>query len=83
MKNVIFTFLIIFLSAVGACSSRQEGKKLFESKCGACHELKLSFKETKSLSAWKKITMRMARYSDGNITSKEAEKIALYLAKKE
>jgi mono/diheme cytochrome c family protein len=82
MKNAIFTVVIIFSGALYACSSIQEGKELFAAKCAGCHKLELSLKKTRNLGEWTKITQRMAGYSDGGITGKEAEKIAEYLAKK-
>ncbi|MDH3343803.1 MAG: cytochrome c [Desulfobacteraceae bacterium] len=82
MKHAIFTVLSIFIAALYACSGIQEGKTLFESKCAQCHKLEQSLKETRNLAEWTKITQRMAGYSDGGITGKEAEKIAEYLAKK-
>jgi cytochrome c2 len=82
MKNAIFSVLTVFFTALYACSSIEEGKTIFESKCDQCHKLELSLKETKNLTEWRKITRRMVRYSDGGITGKEAEKIAEYLAKK-
>jgi cytochrome c2 len=82
MKQVIFSVIIIFSGTLYACSNLQEGKKLFESKCAQCHKLEQSLKETKNLAEWTKITQRMAGYSEGGITGKEAEKIAEYLAKK-
>ncbi len=82
MKHAIFIGLTIFFTALYACNGIQEGKTLFESKCARCHKLELSLKETKNLAEWRNITQRMAGYSDGGITGKEAEKIAKYLAKK-
>jgi len=82
MKHAIFTVLSIFIAALYACSSIQEGKELFAAKCAQCHKLELSLKKTRNLGEWTKITQRMAGYSDGGITGKEAEKIAEYLAKK-
>ena len=82
MTHAIFIVLTIFIAALSACSGIQEGKTLFESKCAQCHKLELSLKKTRNLEEWTKITQRMAGYSDGGITDKEAEKIAEYLAKK-
>jgi len=82
MNHAIFIVLSIFVGALYACSGIQEGKTLFESKCARCHKLEVSLKETRNLEEWTKITQRMAGYSDGGITVKEAEKIAEYLAKK-
>lgn len=82
MKNAIFAGATFFFAALYACNGIQEGKILFESKCAQCHKLELSLKETRNLTEWRKITQRMAGYSHGGITGKEAEKIAKYLAKK-
>jgi len=82
MKHAVFTVLTMFFAALYACSGIQEGKTLFESKCARCHKLEVSLKETRNPAEWTKITQRMAGYSDGGITVKEAEKIAEYLAKK-
>ena len=64
-----------------ACTSQQEGKRLFEEKCIQCHSLEKSLSESKSLAEWKRTTETMARYSDGAITKKDIDKIANYLAK--
>jgi cytochrome c5 len=82
MKNAIFSGLTVFFTALYACSSIEEGKTLFESKCAGCHKLEVSLKETRNLAEWRKITQRMVRYSDSGIAGKEAEKIAEYLANK-
>ena len=82
MRHALFTVLTLFFTALYACNSIQEGKTLFESKCVQCHKLELSLKKTKNLAEWRKITQRMAGYSDGGITGKEAEKVAEYLAKR-
>ena len=82
MKQAVFAVLTTFFIALSACNSIQEGKALFESKCARCHKLELALNETRNLGEWKKITRTMARYSNGSITSAEAEKIADYLAKK-
>jgi cytochrome c2 len=82
MKHTLFIVLTIFFAILSACNSIQEGKTLFESKCAQCHKLELSLKKTRNPAEWRKITQRMAGYSNGGITDKEAEKIAEYLAKK-
>ena len=70
----------VILTAILSCSSMQEGKTLFESKCAKCHPLEYAFREKKSLAEWNKTTETMARYSEGSITEKEAQIIAKYLA---
>ena len=83
MRNVFFCLLIFFLSVSFSCSSLEEGKTLFEAKCAKCHSLEDSLRETKDLVEWTKVTKAMARYSDGDISEKEAEIIAKYLANKD
>jgi cytochrome c5 len=76
-------FCILFAASfviLSACSSAQEGKALFEAKCGACHDLEKSLKKTKSLAEWKKTSRVMVRYADGAIKEREAKIIAKYLA---
>ena len=79
MKRMFF-ILITGLFVLGACSSQQKGKALFEAKCFQCHSLEKSLNERKSLAEWKKTTEAMVRYANGAITEQEAEIIAKYLA---
>ena len=72
--------IAMVLATTLSCYSKQEGKTLFEAKCAKCHPLDYSFRETKNLAEWNKITKTMARYSEGLITENEAKKIAKYLA---
>ena len=67
MKNAFFIMIAIF-TATFAFASIQEGKKIFESKCGVCHSLERSLRKTKSLGAWKRTIKRMAGYSKGKIS---------------
>ncbi len=79
MKNAFF-FIIVILTASFAFASAQEGKALFEAKCGSCHSLDRSLRKTKGLEAWKRTIKRMASYPKGEISEIEAEEIAKYLA---
>ncbi len=79
MKKMCFVFLA-GLFALSACSSQQQGKTLFETKCIQCHSLEKSLKANKSLAEWEKTTAAMVRYSNGAITEQEAKIIAEYLA---
>ena len=72
--------LLAVAMALAACSSVQESKELFEKKCVKCHALEKSLNATKDLAGWKKTTKAMIRYSGGDITEKDAKKIAKYLA---
>ena len=72
--------LLTIVMALAACTSVQEGKELFEKKCVKCHKLEKSLSVTKDLAGWEKTTKAMIRYSGGEITKKEAKKIAKYLA---
>ena len=72
--------LLTIFMALSACTSVQEGKELFEGKCGRCHPLEDALSKTKNLAEWEKTTKAMVKYSDGAITEKEAKKIAKYLA---
>ena len=71
--------LLAIVIASSACTSVQEGKELFEKKCVKCHTLEKSLNATKDLAGWEKTTKVMIRYSDGDITEKDAKKIAKYL----
>ncbi|UCD30914.1 MAG: hypothetical protein JSV38_08800 [Desulfobacterales bacterium] len=77
---LVMMIAAMVLATTLSCSSMEEGKALFEAKCGTCHPLDYSFQETNNLAEWNKITKTMARYSEGKITEKEAKKIAKYLA---
>jgi mono/diheme cytochrome c family protein len=82
MKIILSVLLIIFSSSF-ASASLEEGKNLFEEKCIKCHTLERALNKTKSLSAWKRTTSRMARYSEqagDSITAAETLLIADYLA---
>ena len=79
MKKIVIVLMAIVI-ALAACTSMQEGKELFEKKCVKCHALEKSLSATKDLAGWKKTTKAMIRYSDGDITEKDAKKIAKYLA---
>ncbi len=78
----IFLMLTTFLLILGACTSQQEGQRLFEEHCIQCHALEKALKVNKSLAEWEKTTETMARYSEGAIIKKDAEKIAKYLAER-
>lgn len=71
---------MVIVMALSACTSVQEGKELFEKKCVKCHALEKALSATKDLAGWKKTTKAMVKYSDGDITEKDAKKIAKYLA---
>ena len=82
MKRFTLIVLILFLLSF-TFASADEGKELFELKCSKCHTLERALSKTKSLSAWKRTTRRMAKYSEkagGKITSAETTMIAEYLA---
>lgn len=76
----MLVFLITCLFVLGACSSQQQGKALFESKCIQCHSLEKSLKVSKSLAEWKKTTKAMVKYANGAITEQDANIISKYLA---
>ena len=80
MRNTFFMILLAIVLALAACTSVQEGKELFEKKCVKCHALEKSLSATKDMAGWEKTTKAMIRYSDGDITEKDAKKIAKYLA---
>ena len=84
LKPIIHTGALLVITVVigitVSCSPMQEGKELFEAKCAQCHPLEYAFRETKNLAEWNKTTETMARYSEGFISKKEAQKIAKYLA---
>jgi mono/diheme cytochrome c family protein len=82
MKNAFFILIAIF-TASSVFASVQESKDLFKRKCGKCHSLERSLRETKDLAAWNRTIKRMVRLSEGLISDKDAKKIAEYLAVKE
>jgi hypothetical protein len=82
VKRFTLIVLILFLLSF-TFASADEGKELFELKCSKCHTLERSLSKTKSLSAWKRTSRRMAKYSKkagGSITLAETTMIAEYLA---
>ena len=82
MKFMLCVILVIFSSSL-THASLETGEQLFKDKCENCHTLERSLEKTKSLSAWKKTTSRMAKYAaqtGESITSAEAIMIAEYLA---
>jgi len=81
MMKRMFFILIAGLFVLGACSSGQQGKALFEANCFQCHSLEKSLKANKSLAEWKKTTKAMVKYANGAITEQDADIIAKYLAK--
>jgi hypothetical protein len=84
LRRIMIIPILLLITALStatfSCSSTQQGKVLFESKCAKCHPLDYAFGKKKSLDEWNKITETMARYSEGAITKKEAQIIAKYLA---
>ncbi|MGB2690455.1 MAG: multiheme c-type cytochrome [Desulfobacterales bacterium] len=81
MKNTFFIIIAIFAASF-AFASVQEGKELFEAKCGSCHSLERSLRKTKGLKSWKRTIKRMAGYTRGRTSETEEEKIAEYLAER-
>jgi cytochrome c len=79
MKKALLLIIITLFVTPFAFASVQEGKKLFETKCGTCHSLERSLRVTKDLMAWKRTIKRMDRYAKGKIPETEAEEIAEYL----
>jgi mono/diheme cytochrome c family protein len=80
MMKLLYVFLTPAFFVSIATASMEEGKQLFESKCGKCHELERALTISKDPEAWKITSLRMSRYSGGAITEKEAEEVAEYLA---
>jgi mono/diheme cytochrome c family protein len=82
MKRFTLIVLIFFLLSF-TFASADEAKELFKLKCSKCHTLDRALSKTKSLSAWKRTSRRMAKYSEqagGSITSAETTMISEYLA---
>ncbi len=79
MRSVIIVSItLLFVSF--AFATGKDNQQLFEKKCNKCHNLERSLNENKDLEAWKRAVKRMAKYSPGLISEKEAESIAEYLA---
>jgi mono/diheme cytochrome c family protein len=79
MKNILYVVCILLIGSFSSVSG-EEGEELFQKKCGKCHAYERALNMNKDLAAWKRTTLRMVRYSRGEITSEEAEHIAQYLA---
>jgi hypothetical protein len=79
MREFVFILATIFTLS-SAFASEKEDKNLFEEKCGKCHSLERSLSESKDTGGWRRTTRRMAKYSGGDISGKEARRIARYLA---
>ncbi len=78
--RIIISILIVVFTSSFVFASAEEGEKLFKRRCDACHTLEPILAITKDLEGWKRTTKRMAKHSDGFISDKEVEKIAIYLA---
>ncbi len=78
MKKLLISFVLIFISSF-SYASLDEGKELFEGKCGNCHSLERSLEKTKDADAWKRTVRRMIRYSRGMITEDDMDPISSYL----
>lgn len=59
----------------------EEGKGLFEAKCGICHPLSRSLSKNKDRKGWAATVKRMKEVNRCQITDAEAEEIVEYLAK--
>ncbi len=81
MKELLTALMILLVPIVTYAT--EDGKDIFEKKCGKCHLLERALNKTKDLSAWKRTTLRMAKYSRWSISSKESVEIAEYLAARE
>ena len=79
MKNAFYIIIAIFAASF-AFASVQEGKELFEAKCGSCHSLERSLRITKGLMAWKRTIKRMDSYTRGRTSETEEEKTCRALA---
>ena len=88
MKHRNFWFLgIITAISFTFCSSviaqnkqPDQGKALFEAKCGKCHGLSKSLSKTKDFEGWNSTVQRMAKKSGGDISADDAKTIAEYLS---
>jgi len=80
MKKVILLATIITLSSFPCYATLDEGKELFEGKCGNCHSIERSLEKTKDVDEWKRTVTRMKRYAGGLIVEDDIEKISAYLA---
>ena len=81
MKTAVL-ILVYFLISSLSMALANEGQSLFETKCGTCHALKTALKKTKDLKGWEKTTLKMAEYSEGEISEDEAKIIAKYLSER-
>jgi mono/diheme cytochrome c family protein len=79
MKKILYVVCILLMGSFSLASG-ENGEELFQRKCSKCHAYERALNKSKDLAAWKRTTLRMARYSRGEITSEDAEHIAQYLA---
>ncbi|MBU1043215.1 MAG: hypothetical protein KJ915_02315 [Candidatus Omnitrophica bacterium] len=75
----MYVFLLITAPIVLQAEDALEGKVIFESKCGQCHDISRSLSKTKNLEEWKVTVQRMAKKKQGLINKAEEAKIAEYL----
>lgn len=72
---------LIFGIFQGIGAEENEGKALFEEKCGMCHPIDRAKSLKKSREGWEATVMRMKNRNAAPITEEEAKKIIDYLAK--
>lgn len=85
MKRItLFAFALSLVFGVGSLMKgpvgAEEGKGLFEKKCGLCHPTSRATAKKKSIKEWKKTVMRMKNINRAPINEKEADLIINYLA---
>lgn len=82
-KLAVWSFFIVLamVAAVPAHANKDnQGKALFEKKCGVCHGLNLATSRTATKAQWKAIIADMQGKRKGWISDKEAAKILDYLS---
>ena len=82
MRKALCVLIMLCVSSV-AIAAERAGEDLFKGKCGKCHSIERALSKTKNLKAWQRTTTRMSRYMEqagDEITGKEADEIAEYLA---
>lgn len=85
MKRAVRLALGTLLAALTAASAgafdADAARKVFETRCVACHPLDRSLKKSKDRAGWQKTVGRMKGYAAGAITEEEAGLIVEYLAR--
>lgn len=73
--------LLILGTLSGARAAGEDGKALFNEKCGICHSTRISTSRHDTKEGWKTVVRSMQSKKSNWISDAQAEKIVEYLAK--